>query len=275
MKGVIRRLVRESITFRGNAGGNQSFLLACMPKSGSTWITQTFNRMPCCKRENFVPTGGAREQEIDTWTINYALFRSRNLNTMAQQHVKYNVNTRKCLIRHGIRPIVLTRSIKDNLVSLVDHWRREDSNPGFSAYIERNYFNEDFTLSVKSSSTPLEYATILHAPWVLNFYLSWKKYNSNPAGGLPVELSPIFISYEEFVDSPYEAFSSLFQEMGLEFTDQELWNAINDPSKKTRMNVGISGRGEEAFSKDEQAMTYLNRVLDLYRHEDLSGIGVR
>ena len=41
------------------------------------------------------------------------------------------------------------------------------------------------------------------------------------------------------------------------------------------MNVGISGRGEEAFSKDEQAMTYLNRVLDLYRHEDLSGIGVR
>ena len=62
--------------------------------------------------------------------------------------------------------------------------------------------------------------------------------------------------------------------MNLSFTDQELRNAIDDPLKKTRKNVGVKGRGGEAFSKDKKAADALNEILDLYQHEDLSGIGV-
>ena len=274
MKSYLRKLLKNAITIRKKNNGSQSFLLACMPKSGSTRIRNTFNCMPNCKKISFVPNHGAREQELDTWTINYVLFRHWKPNTIAQHHVKYNVNTRECLIRHGIRPIVLTRNIKDNLVSLVNHWQRETADPSFSAYIERGYFNKAFTSSMASSSTPLEYATILHTPWILNFYLSWKKYNINPAGGLPEHLTPTFITYEEFIDNPYNSFSSLFKKMNLQFNEQELHEAVDDISTKTRLNVGIKGRGEEFFSKDKKAMNSLNKILDLYRHEDLSGIGV-
>lgn len=281
MKFYIKKLIKFNLkyiskifTFKKSGNGSKSFLLACMQKSGSSWISTTFDKMPRCIKVHFVPTYGGREQEIDAWTINFNLFRFRRFNTIAQHHVKYNRNTRNCLIRHGIRPIVLTRNIKDNLVSVVDHWRKEDSNPSPFLYIERNYFNDEFTLSSSSSCTPLEYATILHAPWILNFYMSWKKNNSNPYGKLPNHLSPIFITYEDFIDNPYESFSSLFRKMNLDFTDQELLNAINDKSRKERKNVGIKGRGEEAFSKDKKANDALNRILDLYRHEDLSGLGI-
>jgi hypothetical protein len=276
MKSFILKTLKNLITYKRGETGRQSFLLACMPKSGSSWISRAFDRMPNCKQVSFVPAYGAREQEIDTWTINYVLFRFSNLNTIAQTHVKYNVNTKNCLIRHGIRPIILTRNIKDNLVSMVDHWRREDSSPMSSGYIERNYFNEEFTDSSVSSSSPLEYAVILHGPWILNFYLSWKKYDSNPAGKLPDHLKPIFINYEDFVDNSYESFASLYRKLNLKFNDKELQSLIRDldSSKKIRKNVGIKGRGEMEFSKDEKATHALNRLLNLYQHEDLSGIGV-
>jgi len=274
MKSLILKTLKNLIIYRRGETGRQSFLLACMDKSGSSWISRGFDKMPNCKQVSFVPAHGAREQEIDTWSINYMLFKFSNLNTIAQTHVKYNVNTRNCLIRHGIRPIVLTRNIKDQLVSLVDHWRKESSDPMYSAYIERSYFNEEFTESSVSSSSPLEYAVILHAPWLLNFYLSWKKYDSNPAGKLPDHLKPIYITYEDFVDNPYESFSSLFRKLNLSFNDNELQSLISDlgSSKKTRKNVGIKGRGEMEFSKDEKATHALNRLLNLYQHEDLSGI---
>ena len=45
------------------SSGFQSYLLACMPKSGSTWFKSVFSCMPKCIAFRAVPAYGAREQE--------------------------------------------------------------------------------------------------------------------------------------------------------------------------------------------------------------------
>ena len=166
---ILSRL-KKLITIRRGSSGYQSYLLACMPKSGSTWVQAVFSRLPRSVSLQLVPVYGAREQEIDSkFIVNYRLWKYRKFNTISQHHVKYNINTRNALVRHNIRPIVLTRDIRDNLVSLVDHWRSESAEPNFSCYIEKSYFNEDISSSIFSDSTPLEYATILNSPWIINF----------------------------------------------------------------------------------------------------------
>ena len=152
----INNRLKKLITVKRTSTGNQSFLLACMPKSGSTWVQAVFSRLPRSISLQLVPNYGAREQEIDSkFVINYRLWKYRKFNTISQHHVKYNINTRNALLRHGIRPIVLTRDIRDNLVSLVDHWRiyRYEiggADQSFSYYIEPDYFNKDMSSSIFS-----------------------------------------------------------------------------------------------------------------------------
>ena len=257
------------------SSGFQSYLLACMPKSGSTWFKSVFSCMPKCIAFRAVPAYGAREQEIDSATIDSGMQMLSGLNTISQHHVKYNINTRNCLFQFGMRPIVLFRNIRDNLVSLVDHWKREDCAPSFSAYVERSYFDADFHSSVAPSVSPLEYATTLHAPWIINFYLSWTKYAQNPAGGLPECISPVFVKYEEMISDPERLFSRVFSDIDLVITPGELNKALNDAGRvNTRKNKGVSGRGIEAFEKDPGALESLERILKLYKHEDLTGIGI-
>ena len=256
--------------------GKQSYLLACMPKSGSTWFKNIFSSLPYCCYQGIVPTYVGREQEIDAHAIDAMMQLNCGFHTISQHHVKYNANTRNCLVQFCMQPIVLTRDIRDNLVSLVDHWRREDCDPMFSAYVERGYFSNDFSSSVNAGVTPLEYAVTLHAPWIINFYLSWKKISVNPAGKLPNVIAPVFISYEELVAQTTECVAKSLSQVGLLFEESEVDDAvIKTVGKQTRKNKGIVGRGHEWFDKDKGAAEALGRILRLYNHEDLTGIGIK
>ena len=265
---------QNSITRGRLLSGSQSHLLACLPKSGSTWFLSIFRGLPGCAYASFTPSYGAREQEIESSAISLGLQEASGFHTLSQHHVKYNENTRSCLLEYCVRPIVLTRDIMDNLVSLVDHWKI-DPTPMSSAYIEKQYFNEDMTLSINNEISPLEYATILHGPWILNFYLSWRKYSTSVAGGLPPCLQPIFVNYSDLCRNTFEFYFHLLNQMGFEVEEDELMKAIARAGlDNTRKNIGKPGRGRAHFSCDEGAATALERLLRLYRHEDLSGLGV-
>lgn len=115
--------------------GYQAFLLACMPKSGSTWLCNILAELPDFRITHMVPHYGAREQEVCGDTIDKNLQNICSFHVISQHHVKYNVNTRHCCIQYCIKPVVLLRGIADNLVSLVDHWRNEEASPGYSSYV--------------------------------------------------------------------------------------------------------------------------------------------
>ena len=253
----------------------QSYLLACMPKSGSSWFRSIFSLLPSCTSSSMIHSYGGREQELDTNATEEMMQYNSGLNTISQHHVKYNYNTYHCLTQFCIRPIVMTRDIRDNLVSLVDHWKNYGCVPSYSYYLERDYFNSDFSSSISSSASPLEYATILHAPWVINFYLSWSKCHKNPDVRLDECITPIFVKYENMVANAEKCISRCLAEGGLACDPQEISDAISQASKKnTLLNKGITGRGLKAFEYDNGANMALESILRLYSHEDLREIGV-
>ena len=253
----------------------RSSVIACMPKSGSTWLTSLFSNLPLYKSVEMVPVFGAREQELESYSIELAFQANPTEHLISQNHVKYNKHTRKMLGMYCMRPIVLTRSIKDNLVSLVDHWRLFGPIPNFNLYIQPHYFTADVSTSLHSSASPLEYAVRLHTPWILNFYLSWANFESSPFSSLPPVLHPIFVSYESLQQDTFNTFRSIITTLAMSYSDEQVALAIEKAStSRTRKNKGIIGRGEDLFDKDPSAHQALKDILKLYSHEDLSSLGV-
>ena len=235
-----------------------------MPKSGSTWLTSLFSNLPLYKSVEMVPVFGAREQELESYSIELAFQANPTEHLISQNHVKYNKHTRKMLGMYCMRPIVLTRSIKDNLVSLVDHWRLFGPIPNFNLYISLTILPLMF-LHPPLFSISLEYAVRLHTPWILNFYLSWANFESSPFSSLPPVLHPIFVSYESLQQDTFNTFRSILTKLGMSYSDEQVALAIEKAStSRTRKNKGIIGRGEDLFDKDPSVHQALKDILKLY-----------
>ena len=266
----------KKVIVHGRVRNNlRASIIACMPKSGSTWLTSLFNNLPSYQSVHMVPIYGAREQELESQAIERAFQLNPTDHLISQIHVKYNKNTRILLLLYCMRPIVLTRSIKDNLVSLVDHWRIFGPLPNFNLYIQPDYFSSDLSTCRHSSATPLEYAARLHTPWIINFFLSWSKFEISPFSTLPSQLHPIFVSYEALQKDTFSTFSSLLSQLGMSYSESQILSAIkNSDSGRTRKNKGIIGRGQYAFDNDPSATQALQDIVKLYSHEDLSLLGI-
>jgi len=89
--------------------GSKKILLACFPKSDG------FSKIP------LVPSYGSREQELDI----RGLYKYRNINFVAQHHVRYSMYLEELLQQYNVKPVILVRNIYDCIVSLADHLRNE------------------------------------------------------------------------------------------------------------------------------------------------------
>src|SRR5689334_12918426 len=122
-------------TSPGSPGANsRAVLVACMPKSGSTFLSAALANLPGFRREHVVPSYGRREQELSEAEIVRAFGATQTLRRafdhgvmssphrpkawVAQHHVKHNHETQTLLDRYGIVPVCLVRNIYDIVVSL-------------------------------------------------------------------------------------------------------------------------------------------------------------
>ena len=97
-------------------------LLACMPKSGSTFLSDLICALPDFKRAKLSPTpAGGRQHELDEGRLR----RAGHGNFVGQVHVLNSDWTAKMCTDFGLKPVVLVRSLPDAIVSLRDHIRRE------------------------------------------------------------------------------------------------------------------------------------------------------
>jgi len=208
--------------WRGLAGSRSHILVACMPKSGSTFLTDVIAELPGFHRAMLVPAYGRREQELDE----ACLRREDRFDYVAQNHVQYSDWTAQMCGDYGVAPVVLVRSLLDAIVSLRDHLRNEGpGSPIF--YVNRHHASlDDARLELLIARLAL--------PWYIGFYMSWRQ-------------SPdaLMINYEDLAARPRAVIDKVLTFSGASAQPEEIDAAIARVRRAGagRLNVGVAGRG--------------------------------
>ncbi len=226
-------------------------LVACFPKSGSTFLTSLIGNLPGYSIAHYVPAYERREQEICDLEIQKFLLIE---NQVAQHHVRASEFTLQLIRRYNLKLIVLVRNIFDCIVSLADHMISE------SAVFPMAYMDQQM------ANKPIEYrieAIIdLAAPWYINFFVSWWKSMPNN-----------IVRYEDVVLGGIENKLSLISSIdsNIKYLDVlKAGEAIRDLN--TRINVGKLGRGKQLISSGLIDKVY--RLSSYYPEVDFTAIGL-
>src|SRR5687767_14488637 len=136
-------------------------LLACMPKSGSTWLATMLACLPGFRPAVLVNGHDRREQELSE----IQLLLNQRWNYVSQMHLRYSEPTARLIQTFSLKPIVLVRNIFDIVPSIHDHWHCE-SVRGPSCYLKNAMTNWP-------SDKIDEFIVDMGLPWYFNFFLSW------------------------------------------------------------------------------------------------------
>jgi len=250
MKKVIFNYCRERI-LNGiqNDQHKTHLLVACMPKSGSTYLSAILSNLEGFQQGILVHSAGRREQELDV--LQMALY--DNANYVAQHHVRYSQGTQELLNKFDVKPIVLVRNVYDAMVSIRDHFRNESTEKpmGYAFPYMKDWPDEKLE----------EFIVDIFMPWYLNFFLSWKESNNS-----------CWLTYEELIADPQATLGKIDRHFALGLDEQDMKKAIERASVGfTRKNVGKSGRGDQL---NDYCKNRIERLIQYYDGIDFSLIGI-
>jgi hypothetical protein len=225
-------------------------LIACFPKSGSTFLSSLIGNLPGFSTVLYVPSHGRREQELSETEIE----RAGSIKQVAQVHVRASEYTMYIINKFNITPIVLVRDIYDTAVSLAEHVA---SKPG----LPMAYF--DARIAGRSFEDRLNAVFDLAMPWYFNFYISWRRARPNA-----------IIAYEDLILGGAERQTEYLNSIGLDTNISDV-RLVTEKlrSLDTNFNVGISGRGVRAIEMRHRRQ--IERLASYYPDEDFSPIGIR
>jgi hypothetical protein len=207
-------------------------LIACFPKSGSTYLSKVLQKATGLKEDYIAEFGPQNEQDIVRRKLKRLWRRS-----VLQQHVKGTRTNVEFLTTFGIRPIVQTRSLFDVVISLYDHFER-DNNSLPCGHVCADYWQ----MTVHDR---LDYLICVHLPWYYNFYLSWRD------AAHKLEIFPL--TYEDLFADQTGRLTEVLNFYHFSIPPARLQAAIAQTANaKTRFNVGVSGRGARMLSKQHR-----------------------
>ncbi len=214
-------------------------LVACMPKSGSTFLTQIVGKYEGFRRVRLIPTWGAREHEL----CQIKLSRYNHNRYVAQHHIRNSEWTQHLIAKYNLTTIVLVRDLFDVVVSLRDHIRKESREWPMAHFTQYHQEMDDAELE--------EAIVRLIMPWYMNFYAGWR---SDP--------NALFVFYEDLTRAPEEAIAAVLKHSKLSPTPEKVKQALERGKEvDNRLNVGVSGRGKNISPR---AAEDLQKLLDLY-----------
>jgi len=207
-------------------------LIACMPKSGSTFLAKAIANIPGMHDVTLTYGYERREQEL----CPAACALAHELNYVAQHHVRYSGATQRILTVFDIYPVILMRSIFDCVVSLRDHLERESMEIPI-AYLPPHILQLP---KEKQYDLIIDFAV----PWYANFFACWSEYKGP---GMKV-------LYRELVQDVRGIIAKILREVRMD-TSYELIDAAIESAMKqdVRFNVGKVGRGLEELSSHQIA----------------------
>lgn len=240
-------------------GRNEPYLLiACMPKSGSTFLRVALMELTGYRRARL--TYGVERSEQELYLP--ALRAARRFPSVTQQHLKANRPNLELMRDFGIRPVVLVRNLCDVVISIRDHLYNE----GFERF-QTFYANERF--SELDEKAQLDAIIELGLPWYVHFYVSWV---DAVAKG---RTEALWLSYEQARSNWTAALRRVSDFYGLGKSDAEVEQAVaraQASRTSTRLNRGLAGRGQAILSADQQ-----RRIVELtrfYPWVDFTPIGI-
>lgn len=203
-------------------------VIACFPKSGSTFMTKAICEITGFRHRNLCDMYNHNEQEVSAYKLRKLRYRS-----VIQQHFKGTHDNVRLLNEYGIRPIVNVRNIYDVILSLHDHFDRED-HKACTGYVHSEYWN-------MSLDDRLDYLIRVHLPWYFNFFMSWRE---------AVERIDVFpMTYERFFADPVASLKKMLDFTGIDVTTERIDEALGRLKQvNTRLNKGRSGRGDEILT---------------------------
>jgi hypothetical protein len=200
--------------------GLHRILVACMPKSGSTFLADVVAKLPGMRRAHLVPDYGRREQELDL----EQLINHHGLSYVSQLHLRPSRLTGELLSAFGVKPVFLFRNIWDVMASLRDHmhshsldWSMARIDPAFRDWEEERQY---------------EFLARSMMPWFIDFYVSWS-----------LEETKLTVRYEELMAAPAAVVGRIAEWAGIEASGGEIEQALAETGHAATFNKGGSGRG--------------------------------
>jgi hypothetical protein len=253
----------------GNADLREARLLvACMPKSGSTFLSTVVASLPGMRRELLVNGYDRREQELCVQKLAEAKERTESLRArwrdkqstaplprgfVSQHHVRYSQPTAKLLAAYNLKPVVLVRNIFDAFVSLRDHIVND------SPIAPMAYCSEE--MRGWPTDKLNEFIADMLMPWYINFYVCWQQCEDK----YPV-------TYEQLLADPAGKLREIAAFGRFAITDDDISNALaRAEGANTKKNKGISGRGAELA---DSVKDRIRRYAAYYSEIDFSPIGL-
>lgn len=231
--------------------------IACMPKSGSTFLGVVLSELTGYRRIPLYYACGRTEQDLYL----PALIDSYAFHTVTHQHTRATGSNLSLMHLFSIRPVVLVRNIFDTVVSIRDHLSNEGF--GFHAFFCDERFNE------LDEKTQYDCIIELAIPWYFNFYVSW--FNASSSGQADVS----WLTYEEVMADKVEAIRAVARFCGFESATSDIKKALaraQNGGLDIRFNKGVSGRGFSALTEGQREK--IVNMARYYPYVDFSSMGI-
>lgn len=230
-------------------------LIACMPKSGSTFLKAALCALTGWKEASLAFAYLQNEPEIYLPNLLQIAYH----NTVTQQHCRATGPNTQILQAFDIRPIVLVRNLPDIVLSL--------SNFYDQGAVANTFFGDIWPTLAEQGKYDLIIDHVM--PWYAGFYASWER--AQRLG----RLNCLFVTYREMVADKPAMIARISDFLDLQKTPEECAaavRAIDGDAFKTRFNKGIVGRGDQTLSAEQKAR--LRRLVTVYGDVDLKRIGM-
>lgn len=235
-------------------------VVACMPRTGSTFLTTVLADITSFKRCPLNYAYGRNEQELYL----PKLLDAYSFGSVTQQHFRATQANLQLLEEFEVRPVVLVRNVFDVTVSIRDYMLKEKASTWPTFYCDERFW--DLT-----EERQFDAIIDLGLPWYFSFFVSWAE------AARTGEASILWLTYEDAQRDWSAAAKRILEFCDIQATDSQISAALaattNRSAESLRLNKGVVGRAESILTV-EQHDRIARFAEHYYPHIDFSMIGI-
>jgi len=250
----LRVVYADEFIFAATAA-TEKLLIIAPPKVGSTWLSVMLEELLGWKSALLAPAYCRREQEID---VRKLVVGAKQQIIYSHQHLCYSEYTEKVILRTNIKCVLMTRDIKDTIVSFIDHCDRH-------GFVNSLFYMDDNGWNGLSYEEKVDRVVTLVLPWYFKFYAGWFSNISRFGGQM------IVVRYEDMVQDPQAELKRIVDGFGLKPEGRSFVDVVVTNDQATLKNVGVVGRGQRL---QQETVDKIMHMASFYPDVDFRGIGL-